>query len=89
MKKYSFIILGLFLVTTIGCKKEDIRPNSNQFLNDTYIAPFENDTEDGTYDGNAYGGGGFTFDKPSNDTIIDITDPDRDDDDIKKIKRKN
>lgn len=89
MKKYSFIILGLFLFTTIGCKKEEFRPHSNDESNAFHLMmdSTEDYAEDGTYEGNSYGDGPI-FGKTTTDTIVGVTDPNRDDDDIKKIKRK-
>lgn len=88
MKKLIYISFGLVLLTAISCRKEVIRPNNiieNQIEN--------NNTGDKNIDDNGSENeksnpNGFSNNSSvnPNDSIHVITDPNRDDDDIKKPK---
>jgi len=77
MKKIMFIVLGALLIATYSCQKEDITPKTHNL--DDYSNIPEN-----SYTPNR----GATSDTFDDGTTNPITDPNRDEDDNKKIKAK-
>lgn len=90
MKKLIYFIFGLVLITAISCKKEIIQPNNvidNQIDNNNK-RDSDQGTDESTNPKNSnpieFYNSKTTFEP--NDSINVITDPNRDDDDIKKPK---
>nr|WP_299207208.1 hypothetical protein [uncultured Brumimicrobium sp.] len=87
MKKYIYIFIGFTLFTISSCKKEEIRPNmnNNQLSEDFQLTKGFGDDNDYTNKSNTRGSFG---DGVRSDSTFTITDPNRDEDDDRKIKKK-
>jgi hypothetical protein len=82
MKKIIFAISGLLLLSFGSCQKEEIKPNHNHeeaernIINDDFGC----NKSSGNYD--------LTGTDIASDTLGNITDPNRDEDDERRVKRK-
>lgn len=83
MKKLIFVLSGILLLSLGSCNKDEIKPNQHQ---DFEIRDFNsnNSGDQKCNSGNNFGG-------PDNfsDTTEVITDPNRDEDEERKVKRKS
>jgi hypothetical protein len=86
MKKIIFVFFGLILFTTTSCNKEEIRPNAYNNGSDDRTSKDFNDQGDQSNCGNKYGG--IMTSIIISDSTFVITDPNRDEDDERKVKRK-
>lgn len=86
MKKISIILFSLVFTAFLSCEKEDIRPIQDQEHTPVLlpIAPSSND-DFNTPDQNGMAGRGPILTSTPSDTTT-ISDPNRDEDDNKKIK---
>ena len=88
MKKLIFILSGIFLLTITSCEKEEIRPNTgdNQLENELFINLGDKRDRPDISKSNSPNIG--DKDDAVSDSTFTITDPNRDEDDDRKIKRK-
>lgn len=83
MKKRVFILASIFLLGAYSCQKEEINPRADVYgFEDDFNNPDSNLLKSGS--NNSFSKGGPIF----GDTSNPITDPNRDEDDNKKIKAK-
>lgn len=85
MKKITIALSGFLLLSLGSCEKEEIKPNQHQ--NDVERSIIIDNSGDEKANNN--NNKSSFSDKKTSDTIIRITDPNRDEDDERKIKRKN
>jgi len=78
MKRYIFILTGLALLTVTSCNKEEIRPNSDNDNAKDQRSDYNEKSNSSDF---------LTADIKL-DTLINITDPNRDEDDERKRKTK-
>lgn len=81
MKKTIFALSGLLLLTVASCQKEEIEPNQQDDFERNIITDDSGDEKSNNFRGF------FIGDKVSDSTYT-ITDPNRDEDEERKIKRK-
>lgn len=82
MKKILFVLSALLLLSIGSCQKEEIKPNQNheEVERNIIIDNFGNTKSNGN-------GGVYGTDAAS-DTLGNITDPNGDEDDERRVKRK-
>lgn len=78
MKRYIFILTGLVLLTVTSCNKEEIRPNSDNDNAKDQRSDYNEKSNSSNF---------LTADYKL-DSLINITDPNRDEDDERKRKTK-
>lgn len=93
MKKLIFIFSSLLLLTISSCKKEEIRPNTTDGQIENQMDTRINQRMDNKRDQpDSFNDSMFSKNKTwygeVNDSIYTITDPNRDEDDERKNKRK-
>jgi len=88
MKNIVFILSGFILLTVTSCNKEKICPNSidNEYENQTSRSIDDSDYNNKSNSPNNSGYGGLLDSKL--DSLFNITDPNRDEDDERRAKRK-
>ena len=91
MKNLIFVIFGILLITAIGCKKEIIHPNSTTENQNDITNPRDKNfgNNDSSSDATEKSNPSSATHLPTvnlEDSLHVITDPNRDEDDIKKDK---
>jgi len=82
MKKIIFALSGLLVLSFGSCQKEEIKPcqNHEEIERNIIIDDFGCNKSSGNY--------GLTGADAESDTLGNITDPNRDEDDERRVKRK-